>query len=44
MTYKPKRAGKMEDVNTPISLDSSQMSAYFCKDLVTVCCLYLVKI
>ena len=47
MTYQPKSVGKMADFETlilHISLDSSQIFAHFCKDLVTGYCLYLEKI
>ena len=48
MTYQSKRvAGKMGDFATltlSISLNSSQMCTYSCKDLVTGYCLCLVKI
>ena len=41
-----KSVGKMADFETSIfytSLNSGQMCTYFCKDLVTGYCLYLVK-
>ena len=40
MTYQPKSAGKMVDFESLtlfISLNSSQVCTYFCKDLVTEC-------
>ena len=46
MTDQPKRACKMADFETLtlyISLKSSQTYTYFCQDLVTGCCLYVVK-
>ena len=46
MMYQPRSVGKMADFETLahcISLNSSQMCTYFCKDYVTGCCLYLVK-
>ena len=47
MTYQPKTVGKMagfETLTFCISQNSSQMCTYFCKDLFTGYCLYLVKI
>ena len=46
MTYQPKSVDKMADFETltlRISLNSSQMCTYFCKDLVTGYGLHLVK-
>ena len=46
MTYQPKSEGKMADLETLTvctSLNSSQVCASFCRDLVTGFCLYLVK-
>ena len=34
---------KIGTLTLRISLNSNQLCAYFCKDLVTKCCLYLVK-
>ena len=47
MVYQSKSVGKMADLETLtlyISLNSSQMCTYFCKELVIMYCLYLVKI
>ena len=46
MTYQPKSAGKMADfeqLTLCISVNSSQICIYFCKDLVKGCCHDLVK-
>ena len=47
MTYQPKSvAGKMAEFETLtlcISLKSSQMCTYFCKNLIKGYCLYLAK-
>ena len=46
LTCQPKNVGKMEDfeaLTLCISLNQSEMCAYFCKDLVTGHCLYLVN-
>ena len=46
MRCQPKGVGKMAEFETLtlcISLNSSPMWTYFCKDLVTEYCLYLIK-
>ena len=46
MTYQFKCAGKMVDfeiLTLCVSLNSSQVCTYFCKDLLVRYCLYLVK-
>ena len=46
MTYQPMSVGKISDFETLtfcVSLNSNQMCTYFCKDLVTGYCLYLLK-
>ena len=46
MMYQPKSVDKMTDfekLTLCIRMNSSQMCAYFCKDVVTGYCLYLLK-